>query len=206
MKLHISAQIGPATITLVETVFFTATVLDSTESEVERRLIGERRNITEVTRDDAIKQIADRLVTIHFKAVFTAEQIRAHAWLVEPMRTALLEREQLISNTLKRAAHPGAAPLHPESHASMTRGAAACRSLYDALTSAGAAPSLFPEVQAEQAKPPARKPTERLRRPRVWGNCPRGGEIVDYTIGLCSCGECPIPGTGQREAGSGDQP
>lgn len=23
--------------------------------------------------------------------------------------------------------------------------------------------------------------------------CPRGGEIVDYCIGLCSCGECPTP-------------
>lgn len=23
--------------------------------------------------------------------------------------------------------------------------------------------------------------------------CPRGGEIVDYTIGLCSCMECPTP-------------
>jgi hypothetical protein len=23
--------------------------------------------------------------------------------------------------------------------------------------------------------------------------CERGGEIVDYTIGLCSCGQCPTP-------------
>jgi hypothetical protein len=22
--------------------------------------------------------------------------------------------------------------------------------------------------------------------------CPNGGEIVDYCIGLCSCGECPL--------------
>lgn len=23
--------------------------------------------------------------------------------------------------------------------------------------------------------------------------CPQGGEIVDYAIGLCSCGTCPTP-------------
>lgn len=28
------------------------------------------------------------------------------------------------------------------------------------------------------------------------GLCPRGGEIVDYTIGLCSCMECPTPRPG----------
>lgn len=136
MKLHLSAQIGTVTITLVETVFFTATVFDSAESEHEARLFDEHRNITGVTRDDTIREIADRLVTIHLETVFTAEQIRAQSWLVQPMCTALLEREQMIWRELEHAKHPRAALLHPESHTSMAQAALRCRSLYDALTSA----------------------------------------------------------------------
>lgn len=30
--------------------------------------------------------------------------------------------------------------------------------------------------------------------------CERGGEIVDYTIGLCSCGKCPVPRPDWAEA------
>lgn len=203
MKLHLSAQIGPVTITLMETVFFTATVFDSTETEHEARLLGERPNITGVSRDDTIKQIADRLVTIHLKAVFTAELIRAQSWLVEPMCAALLEREQMIWREIRHAEHPSAAPLLPDSHASMAQAARRCRSLYDALTGFGEPSGLLAKAEAGQAQP---TPAQRPGRPRVWGNCPRGGEIVDYTIGLCSCGECPIPGKGQRDAGSGDRP
>lgn len=136
MKLHFSAQIGTVTITLVETVFFTATVFDSAESEHEARLFDEHRNITGVTRDDTIKEIADQLVTIHLEAVFTAEQIRAQSWLVQPMCTALLEREQMIWRELEHAKHPSATPLHPKGRTSMTQAALRCRSLYDALTSA----------------------------------------------------------------------
>ncbi len=29
--------------------------------------------------------------------------------------------------------------------------------------------------------------------PAVGPACERGGEIVDYMIGLCSCGQCPTP-------------
>lgn len=32
-----------------------------------------------------------------------------------------------------------------------------------------------------------------LSFPTIGPACPRGGEIVDYCIGLCSCGECPTP-------------
>jgi len=31
---------------------------------------------------------------------------------------------------------------------------------------------------------------------RAAGLCPRGGEIVDFTTGMCSCGECPTPRPG----------
>lgn len=31
------------------------------------------------------------------------------------------------------------------------------------------------------------------REPTYGPACPRGGEIVDYCIGLCSCGQCPTP-------------
>lgn len=36
----------------------------------------------------------------------------------------------------------------------------------------------------------------RIRAMRAAGLCEHGGEIVDYTIGLCSCGECPTPRPG----------
>jgi hypothetical protein len=47
-------------------------------------------------------------------------------------------------------------------------------------------PGLFAEQPASFVDRPA-------RRPRLRSSCPRGGEVVDYTIGLCSCGECPTP-------------
>jgi hypothetical protein len=31
------------------------------------------------------------------------------------------------------------------------------------------------------------------REPTIGPPCERGGEIVDYTIGLCSCGQCQTP-------------
>ena len=130
MKLHLSADVGGVTITLIESVFWTAMIIDPSETELDRQLMGERANITEVTRDEAIRQIADRLVTIHFGACFTAEQIRAHAWLVEPMQAELLARAELIERTL---AHP-VNPIHRDSYKSMSRGAARCRALYDELT------------------------------------------------------------------------
>jgi hypothetical protein len=36
----------------------------------------------------------------------------------------------------------------------------------------------------------------RVRTMQAAGLCPRGGEIVDFTIGMCSCMECPTPRPG----------
>lgn len=38
--------------------------------------------------------------------------------------------------------------------------------------------------------------SSRVATMQAAGLCPRGGEIVDYTIGLCSCMECPTPRPG----------
>lgn len=34
---------------------------------------------------------------------------------------------------------------------------------------------------------------QRIRKMRSVGICENGGEIVDASIGLCSCGKCPTP-------------
>ena len=34
---------------------------------------------------------------------------------------------------------------------------------------------------------------ERINNMRNAGLCENGGEIVDASIGLCSCGKCPTP-------------
>lgn len=129
MKVHLSAQVGSITVTLVEGVFWEGMILNPNESEMDRRLLGERPNIAEVTREAAIGQIAERLVTIHLYTPFTAEQIRAHAWLVEPMGLQLLIRAELIAHTLTNSVHP----IHPDSRASMSRAAAECVRLNKAL-------------------------------------------------------------------------
>lgn len=150
MKLNLSAEVGPITVTIIEDVFWTAMILDPTESSVERRIIGERQDITGLTRDDVIKQVADRPVTLHIKAMFAVEQIKAHKWLVEPMRLALLDRDRLIVRVLESARYPVATPLHPDDRASMTKAAASCCSLYGALRDAGADPGVFTSVEAER--------------------------------------------------------
>jgi hypothetical protein len=97
---------------------------------MERRLLGERPNIAEITREAAIRQIAERLVTIHLYAPFTAQEIRAHSWLIEPMGAELLARAELITHTLMNSIHP----IHADSRVSMSRAAADCLTLNDALT------------------------------------------------------------------------
>jgi hypothetical protein len=131
VKLHLSADVGGVTVTLIESVFWTAMIIDPSETELDRRLMGERADITEVTRDEAIRQIADRLVTIHLSSPFSAEQIRAHTWLVGPMRDELLARANLIARELNN----NLTPIHPDSYKSMSEGAARCRVLHAGLMS-----------------------------------------------------------------------
>lgn len=47
-------------------------------------------------------------------------------------------------------------------------------------------------VQAERTHPIL----STIRTMQAAGPCPHGGEIVDSTIGLCSCGKCPTPRPG----------